>query len=99
MTKTIKIYSKKNYLHDKPEHILFGTYAYCPASVAVTALSAGVLKLNEQVDEKFAIKIIVERTDGEYAKVKLRGKRKSIDAFMTALIAKSDLLQKFDMKF
>lgn len=99
MTKTIEVYSKKNYLHDKPEYILFGTYAYCPASVAVKALSAGVLKLNEQVDENLAIKIIVKRTDDEYAKVKLKGARKSIDMFMTALIAKSDLLQKFDMKF
>ncbi len=98
MIKIIKIQSKKDYLSDTKENILFGVYSYKPASVAVKAFTMAVRNFNERVDPKLMIQIAIKYTDEEYAKIKLIGKKESIHAFINDLIVDTSILEFFDVR-
>ena len=98
MTKTIKIQSKRHFCHDTPRDIAFGTYAYCPASSAVTAFTKAAFMFNDGLDSNLTIRVVVKYTDAEQAKIKLKGKRDSINTCLNRLIAETKLLQNFDIR-
>ena len=98
MTKTIKIQSKKEFLYDTPEHCIFGTYAYCPASSAVKVFTEAALMFNDGRNPSLTVGVIVKYTDAEQAKIKLKGKRDSVHAFLNRLITETELLAKFDIR-
>jgi hypothetical protein len=96
MTKTIKIKSKRKFLYDTLEDILFDRYKYLPASKAVKVITAAVLEFNA---EKSDILIVATKaTDDEKAKVKLTGNKRSIDNFLNRLFVETELLEHFDIK-
>lgn len=98
MTKTIKIQSKRIFLHDTTEQIVLGRYKYCPASSAVKVFTQAVAIFNHDLDPEFALGVIIKYTDQEDAKIKLKGKRQSITTFVNRVFAETDLLDHFDIR-
>lgn len=98
MTKTVKLTSKKQFIHNTPRDIVFGTYAYCPASSAITVFTKAADMFNSGKEQKLIIKTAVKYTNAEEAKIKISGKRISIETFINRLIAETDLLKNFDIR-
>lgn len=99
MTKTIVITSKKNYLHDTLENIALGTYEYIPASYAVTGFTSAVIQFNSGCDSKQTVNLVVKEVDREFADIRIKGKKDSIYLFLNRVIAETDILEKFNIKF
>lgn len=97
MTKTVKIISRREFLYDKPEEILSGRYRYLPASKAVKVITAAAIEFNAQNSTE-AIDVNTKATEDEKARVKLKGKKQTIDRFLNRLFAETELLDHFDIK-
>lgn len=99
MTKTIIITSKKNYLNDTIDNIMLGAYEYIPASYAVTGCISAVIQFNSGRDSKQIVNLVVKEVDREFADIKIKGKKDSIYSFLNRVIAETDILEKFNIKF
>jgi len=98
MTKTIKIQSKRIFLYDTPEQILSSRYKYCPASSAVTVFTKAAFMFNDGINTELAVRIVVKYTDAERAKIKLSGKKDSVNIFINRVFAETELLDNFDIR-
>lgn len=98
MTKTIQIQSKRNFLYDTAEQIVFGRYTYCPASFAVQVFMKAVAMFNDGLNPELTLVLIIKYTKQENAKIKLKGKKQSIVAFINSVFAETELLDNFDVK-
>ena len=98
-TKTFKIKSKCIPVSKRPEDVIFGTYKYTPASLAVKLIADAALEFNNGSTPELFVKVIIRYTEAEKAKIKISGKRDSVERFINMLIAQTDLLEHFDIKF
>lgn len=99
MTKTIIITSKKNYLNDTYSNIILGAYEYIPVSYAVTGFTSAVIQFNNGRDSKQTVNLVVKEVDREFADIRLKGKKDSIYSFLNQVVAETDVLEKFNIKF
>lgn len=97
--KTFKIKSKRRTVCEKPEDVILGTYKYAPASIAVKSITEEALEFNNGLAPELFIKVIIKYTEAEKAKIKISGKHASVERFINMLIAQTDLLEHFDIKF
>ena len=97
MTKTVEIISKREFLYNTPEEILCGRYQYLPASKAVKVITTAALQFNTQSSTE-TVNVSTKATEDEKAKVKLKGKKQTIENFLNRLLAETELLYHFDIK-
>lgn len=97
--KTFKIKSKYTPVIERPEDVILGTYKYTPASIAVKLITEAALEFNNGSAPELFIKVIIKYTEAEKAKIKISGKHASVERFINMLIAQTDLLKHFDIKF
>jgi hypothetical protein len=97
--KVFKIESKRKRLYEDDVDIMFSRYKYIPASLAVKLITDAALEFNNGSAPELFVKVIIKYTEAEKAKIKISGKHDSVERFINMLIAQTDLLEHFDIKF